>query len=140
MFRRVSTPESPLVKQQSLSSAPIGSPLTPRQITASSPPSPPRENLPPEVPKLSGHRRPSSMFSSFRSSLITMKSYMNSTRLVVLLVLCLQNSMFTTLRRYSQGVLKETYSKVSQVKSIASIDAKREQMTNACFVCKFIAL
>lgn len=36
---------------------------------------------------------------------------MNSTRLMVLSVLCLQNSMFTTLRRYSQGVLKETYSK-----------------------------
>lgn len=40
-----------------------------------------------------------------------MKGYMNSTRLMVLVVLCLQNSMFTTLRRYSQGVLKETYSK-----------------------------
>jgi len=40
-----------------------------------------------------------------------MKGYMNSTRLMVLVVLCLQNSMFTTLRRYSQGVLKENYSK-----------------------------
>lgn len=29
----------------------------------------------------------------------------------MLLVLCLQNSFFTVLRRYSQGVLKETYSK-----------------------------
>ena len=38
--------------------------------------------------------------------------YMNSTRLMVLLVLCLQNSMYTILRRYSQGVMKETYSKV----------------------------
>lgn len=38
--------------------------------------------------------------------------YMNSTRLMVLLVLCLQNSMFTVLRRYSQGVLREVYSKV----------------------------
>eukprot|EP00536_Pseudo-nitzschia_multiseries_P011536 jgi/Psemu1/206107/e_gw1.399.11.1 len=36
---------------------------------------------------------------------------MNSTRLMVLTVLCLQNSMFTILRRYSQGVLQETYSK-----------------------------
>eukprot|EP00980_Cylindrotheca_fusiformis_P010324 scaffold2299_cov131-Cylindrotheca_fusiformis.AAC.11 len=36
---------------------------------------------------------------------------MNSTRLMVLAVLCLQNSMYTVLRRYSQGVLKETYSK-----------------------------
>jgi hypothetical protein len=37
---------------------------------------------------------------------------MNSTRLMVLAVLCLQNSMFTVLRRYSQGVLREVYSKV----------------------------
>jgi hypothetical protein len=35
----------------------------------------------------------------------------NSVRLMVLVVLSLQNSMFTVLRRYSQGVLKETYSK-----------------------------
>lgn len=35
----------------------------------------------------------------------------SSIRLVVLLVLCLQNSFFTVLRRYSQGVLKEKYSK-----------------------------
>lgn len=40
-----------------------------------------------------------------------MKSCLNSTKLVVLLILCLQNSMFTVLRRYSQGILKETYSK-----------------------------
>jgi hypothetical protein len=39
--------------------------------------------------------------------------YMNSTRLLVLAVLCLQNSLFTVLRRYSQGVLQEVYSKVS---------------------------
>jgi UDP-sugar transporter A1/2/3 len=32
-------------------------------------------------------------------------------KLGVLCVLCLQNSLFTVLRRYSQGVLKETYSK-----------------------------
>ena len=37
---------------------------------------------------------------------------MNSTKVLVLLILCLQNSMFTILRRYSQGVLKEDYSKV----------------------------
>lgn len=36
---------------------------------------------------------------------------LTSIRLVVLLVLCLQNSFFTVLRRYSQGVLKEKYSK-----------------------------
>lgn len=38
---------------------------------------------------------------------------MNSTRLMVLTILCLQNSLYTVLRRYSQGVLLETYSKVS---------------------------
>ena len=32
-------------------------------------------------------------------------------RMMVLIVLCLQNSLFTLLRRYSQGVLQETYSK-----------------------------
>ena len=37
---------------------------------------------------------------------------MNSMKVLVLCVLCLQNSMFTILRRYSQGVLKEVYSKV----------------------------
>eukprot|EP00533_Pseudo-nitzschia_delicatissima_P007049 CAMPEP_0116094170 /NCGR_PEP_ID=MMETSP0327-20121206/8990_1 /TAXON_ID=44447 /ORGANISM="Pseudo-nitzschia delicatissima, Strain B596" /LENGTH=384 /DNA_ID=CAMNT_0003585759 /DNA_START=308 /DNA_END=1462 /DNA_ORIENTATION=+ len=49
--------------------------------------------------------------SSATKTLAAMKGYMNSTRLMVLVVLCLQNSMFTTLRRYSQGVLKENYSK-----------------------------
>mmetsp|Transcript_42485 Transcript_42485/g.47983 ORF Transcript_42485/g.47983 Transcript_42485/m.47983 type:complete len:558 (-) Transcript_42485:126-1799(-) len=41
----------------------------------------------------------------------TISGYMNSTRLIVLFVLCFQNSLFTVLRRYSQGVLKENYSK-----------------------------
>jgi UDP-sugar transporter A1/2/3 len=50
-------------------------------------------------------------FVSVKRIFKTMKGYMNSTRLMVLLVLCLQNSIFTLLRRYSQGVLKETYSK-----------------------------
>uniref|UniRef100_A0A7S2LF34 UDP-galactose transporter n=1 Tax=Leptocylindrus danicus TaxID=163516 RepID=A0A7S2LF34_9STRA len=36
---------------------------------------------------------------------------MNSTKLAVLLILCLQNSIFTVLRRYSQGILNEQYSK-----------------------------
>jgi len=35
----------------------------------------------------------------------------NSTKLMVLFILCLQNSIYTVLRRYSQGVLKEEYSK-----------------------------
>ena len=46
----------------------------------------------------------SSLVVSFLRSCCTMK-------LFVLLVLCFQNSMFTILRRYSQGVLKEMYSK-----------------------------
>lgn len=33
-------------------------------------------------------------------------------RFLVLMILCFQNSMFTVLRRYSLGVLKEEYSKV----------------------------
>lgn len=40
--------------------------------------------------------------------------YMSTTRLLVLVILCLQNSLFTVLRRYSQGVLQEVYSKVRQ--------------------------
>mmetsp|Transcript_8979 Transcript_8979/g.12772 ORF Transcript_8979/g.12772 Transcript_8979/m.12772 type:complete len:351 (-) Transcript_8979:201-1253(-) len=35
----------------------------------------------------------------------------NKLRLTVLILLCLQNSIFTALRRYSQGILRETYSK-----------------------------
>lgn len=38
-------------------------------------------------------------------------SYMSSMKMLVLVILCLQNSMFTIMRRYSQGVLKEVYSK-----------------------------
>jgi len=36
---------------------------------------------------------------------------LSSIRLMVLAILCLQNSLYTVLRRYSQGVLKENYSK-----------------------------
>mmetsp|Transcript_39 Transcript_39/g.191 ORF Transcript_39/g.191 Transcript_39/m.191 type:complete len:426 (-) Transcript_39:123-1400(-) len=46
-----------------------------------------------------GHGRPSLLAS------------MATIKVAVLLILCLQNSMFTLLRRYSQGVLKEMYSK-----------------------------
>eukprot|EP00566_Odontella_aurita_P020292 CAMPEP_0113525240 /NCGR_PEP_ID=MMETSP0015_2-20120614/48_1 /TAXON_ID=2838 /ORGANISM="Odontella" /LENGTH=367 /DNA_ID=CAMNT_0000423377 /DNA_START=304 /DNA_END=1407 /DNA_ORIENTATION=+ /assembly_acc=CAM_ASM_000160 len=35
----------------------------------------------------------------------------NSTKFMVLMILCLQNTFYTVLRRYSQGILKETYSK-----------------------------
>ena len=40
-------------------------------------------------------------------------SKFNSIKLAVLLLLCFQNTIFTVLRRYSLGVLKEEYSKVS---------------------------
>lgn len=40
---------------------------------------------------------------------------LSTVRLMVLAILCLQNSLFTVLRRYSQGVLQEVYSKVRQV-------------------------
>jgi len=48
---------------------------------------------------------------SLKKHWASVSGYMNSTRLAVLLVLCLQNSLYTILRRYSQGVLRETYSK-----------------------------
>lgn len=40
-----------------------------------------------------------------------MKACMSSTKFMVLMILCLQNTLFTVLRRYSLGVLKEQYSK-----------------------------
>lgn len=46
-----------------------------------------------------------------KRAFLTRLNCMSSTRMTVLLVLCLQNSLFTVLRRYSQGVLKEKYSK-----------------------------
>jgi UDP-sugar transporter A1/2/3 len=46
-----------------------------------------------------------------RRSFMSRFRCMSSMRIVVLVVLCLQNSLFTVLRRYSQGVLKENYSK-----------------------------
>jgi hypothetical protein len=42
-----------------------------------------------------------------------MASPMSSMKILVLFLLCGQNTMYTVLRRYSQGVLKENYSKVS---------------------------
>lgn len=48
-----------------------------------------------------------------KSNIMVFKSMMSSTKLFVLCLLCMQNTMFTVLRRYSQGVLKENYSKVS---------------------------
>mmetsp|Transcript_30716 Transcript_30716/g.45161 ORF Transcript_30716/g.45161 Transcript_30716/m.45161 type:complete len:378 (-) Transcript_30716:643-1776(-) len=46
-----------------------------------------------------------------KSKIMVFKSMMSSTKLFVLVLLCMQNTMFTVLRRYSQGVLKEIYSK-----------------------------
>lgn len=46
-----------------------------------------------------------------KSKIMVFKSMMNSTKLFVLVLLCMQNTLFTVLRRYSQGVLKEIYSK-----------------------------
>ncbi|CAB9500854.1 UDP-galactose translocator [Seminavis robusta] len=37
--------------------------------------------------------------------------FMSGMKMLVLVILCLQNSIFTVLRRYSQGVLRESYSK-----------------------------
>ena len=51
---------------------------------------------------------------------VTMSPWFNSTKLMVLMVLCLQNSLYTLLRRYSQGVLKEKYSKVRSALFVAS--------------------
>ena len=42
----------------------------------------------------------------------TKSKHFSHMKLAVLVILCLQNSIFTVLRRYSQGVLRETYSKV----------------------------
>ena len=42
-------------------------------------------------------------------------------RFLVLMILCLQNSMFTILRRYSLGVLKEDYSKVREGRKCVAV-------------------
>ena len=57
-----------------------------------------------------------------------MFQYMNSTRLMVLVVLCLQNSLFTVLRRYSQGVLQEVYSKVRSGNAACVIMCSRQDL------------
>lgn len=84
------------------------------------------------MPSSSGHRRSSSKSSgravrvgndvetldpdlAKKSKIMVFKSMMSSTKLFVLVLLCMQNTLFTVLRRYSQGVLKEIYSKVSKV-------------------------
>lgn len=47
---------------------------------------------------------------SFKTMNASSNYSISSTKLAVLLILCFQNSVFTVLRRYSQGILKETYS------------------------------
>jgi len=49
--------------------------------------------------------------SKINVSIIPETKKMPHMKWLVLIILCLQNSLFTVLRRYSQGVLKETYSK-----------------------------
>mmetsp|Transcript_23945 Transcript_23945/g.57771 ORF Transcript_23945/g.57771 Transcript_23945/m.57771 type:complete len:381 (+) Transcript_23945:155-1297(+) len=46
-----------------------------------------------------------------RDKKMAFTSMMSSIKLLVLCLLCMQNTLFTVLRRYSQGVLKENYSK-----------------------------
>lgn len=46
-----------------------------------------------------------------KTTIMVIKSMMSSMKLFVLCLLCMQNTMFTVLRRYSQGVLRENYSK-----------------------------
>lgn len=48
---------------------------------------------------------------------------MNRVKFLVLLVLCLQNTLFTVMRRYSLGVLKESYSKVIRENVLLQISA-----------------
>ena len=57
-------------------------------------------------------KQSSSLFScaSFCSGNMSMGNW-NSIKVLVLIVLSLQNSLFTVLRRYSQGILREEYSK-----------------------------
>ena len=50
-----------------------------------------------------------------RDKKMAFTSMMSSIKLLVLCLLCMQNTLFTVLRRYSQGVLKENYSKVSHI-------------------------
>jgi Nucleotide-sugar transporter len=79
------------------------------------------ENSPSKGLNKANRRSASSIICSTMSSSLVLVSQriwravcriecMNSTRLVVLIVLSLQNSLFTVLRRYSQGILKEKYS------------------------------
>jgi len=56
-----------------------------------------------------GFDRTAGMASSSKPT--PMSANLRLIKLAVLCVLCLQNSLFTVLRRYSQGVLKESYSK-----------------------------
>jgi len=49
--------------------------------------------------------------SSISDSLPVQQGQCSSAKVLVLITLCFQNSCFTVLRRYSQGILKERYSK-----------------------------
>mmetsp|Transcript_32673 Transcript_32673/g.43424 ORF Transcript_32673/g.43424 Transcript_32673/m.43424 type:complete len:123 (-) Transcript_32673:994-1362(-) len=59
---------------------------------------------------------------------------------VVLIVLCLQNSVFTLLRRYSLGILQEGYSKVSvcvccTFSSFVLFRGEKEKNVTCYYVC-----
>ena len=64
------------------------------------------------MPKGSGEGPSSRDQPDYKTEARMFSSVMNSTKLAVLFLLCMQNTLFTVLRRYSQGVLREEYSKV----------------------------
>ena len=69
---------------------------------------------PSERSSLSSHiRRPSTInpSSNEEEEMISKRRSIDVIKISVLIILCLQNSVFTVTRRYSQGVLKESYSK-----------------------------
>jgi hypothetical protein len=70
--------------------------------------------------------------SSSNSRLFAYLQCLKSARMMVLVVLCLQNSMFTLLRRYSQGVLRETYSKVRTTTMMMIYKVCRRMMKWRC--------
>ena len=78
-------------------------------------------NTPTSSPPISLRKKITSSFNySNNNKMGVSLSDFGSMKLAVLVILCLQNSIFTVLRRYSQGVLKETYSKVSLVRYYCS--------------------
>jgi hypothetical protein len=71
--------------------------------------------------------------SDLKKSQNTSSYNMNRIKFFVLLVLCLQNTLFTVMRRYSLGVLKEKYSKVRRMYTCVLSDPH-------CLACTYPAL